>query len=139
MKKTNKTSAVSLLALALSVLFFGLSAYGGSADVAKTATKARSASSLGDLSKFSQIAEDTLKLAEAGDLAGAKKRIKDLETAWDQAEEKMRPLGGEDWKIADVAIDQALAKLRAKQPEQAACIDKLKTLIATFDRLQKSN
>ena len=137
MKKLKKASVLSFLALY--ALFFGIAGYGGPSGGAKPAAKAHAAGSLGDLSKFSQIAGDTLKLAEAGDLIGAKKRIKDLETAWDQAEEKMRPLNGEDWKIADVAIDQALAKLRAKQPEQAACIEKLKTLIATFDRLQKSN
>ena len=36
---------------------------------------------LGDFIPFEQIAKDSLKLVEAGDLSDAKTRIKDLETA----------------------------------------------------------
>ena len=91
---------------------------------------------LGDLSPFIHIAKETLKIAESGDLKGAKNRIKDLETAWHDAENKMRPMSSDDWRTADKAIDHALAKLRSGKPDQAACIEKLKVLITIFDRLQ---
>jgi hypothetical protein len=47
---------------------------------------AQAATKLGDLSKFKTIALDTNEIVKKGDLAGAKSRIKDLETTWDEAE-----------------------------------------------------
>lgn len=91
---------------------------------------------LGDLSSDIKIAKDTLKIAENGDLKGAKARIKDLETAWDEAEEKQRPMSPDDWETADQAIDKALAKCRSSKPHQDAIVESLRTLIETLERLQ---
>lgn len=43
---------------------------------------------LGDLTTYSRIASDTLALVQRSDLAAAKARIKNLETAWDDAEKE---------------------------------------------------
>lgn len=88
--------------------------------------------SLGDLTPFQRIAEDSLRLVEAHDLPGAKTRIKDLETAWDAAEEHLQPLNPEEWTSVDKSIDRALTQLRSGQPDAAACAVALKTLIAKF-------
>src|SRR5437762_10610383 len=71
---------------------------------------------LGDMAPFKKIAEDTLKLVEKNDLKGAKARIKDLETDWDNAEAKLKPTNPTTWSSVDKSIDQALKDVRASKP-----------------------
>src|SRR5207302_3633254 len=94
---------------------------------------------LGDLAPFARITSDTLAPVQRGDLNAAKVRIKDLETAWDDAEKQMRPKSPSDWKSLDKSIDRALAQLRAKKPDAAGCEATLKALIAQIDSLQPAS
>jgi uncharacterized membrane-anchored protein len=90
---------------------------------------------LGDLSPFRKIAEDMLRLVRANDLPGAKSRAGDLETEWDNAQARLRPMNPEKWTLMDSAIDDVLNKVRSPQQNGAESIASLESLIAVIDSL----
>jgi uncharacterized membrane-anchored protein len=94
---------------------------------------------LGDLSSFRKIAEDMLRLVRAGDLAGAKSRADDLETAWDSAQARLKAMNPEKWTVMDNAIDDVLTRVRATPPNGAASSAALQSFINVIDNLGNQN
>lgn len=74
---------------------------------------------LGDMGPFKIITTDVQSTVALGDLAAARNRMTDLETAWDDAQATMRPNDPTAWGNVDGAIDDALTALRAKTPDTA--------------------
>ena len=132
-------SVVALLALAAGC---SKSAETGSARTASTTTQnssasaAKPASALGDLSAFRRLSTDVAALVDKGDLPAAKTRIKDLEIAWDAAEAGLKSRAAAEWHVLDKAIDHALKTLRADVASPISALAALSELLKTFDSLQ---
>jgi hypothetical protein len=106
----------------------------GTAPAASTAPA--STASLGDLSSFKIISADTLKSVEGGDLAAAKTRIADLETAWDVSADKLKAVNTDSWDKLDKLIDKSLKALRTGTPDAKTSGDALTALNTAFDEMQ---
>lgn len=119
--------ATALIALPVAA-FTGFSLYSSQASVAASG----SSTGLGDLSAFSAIVTDVQAIATKGDLVGAKARIKDFETAWDEQASALRAKDGNAWGRVDDAADAALAALRAGTPDAAEVGATLTALQATL-------
>ena len=109
----------------------------GSASTGSAAPAPDTTSPLGDLTSFSVIVDDVTAKVTAGDQAGARTRIKDLEVAWDDAEAAIKPASPGDWHTMDSAIDDALTAVRATPPskvDSAAAMSHLQQVIVTLDQ-----
>jgi uncharacterized membrane-anchored protein len=73
-------------------------------------------STLGDLSTFKTITQDTLDKLNAGDQSGATTRIGDLEYEWDKAASRLKATDQTGWTKIDGKIDTVLRELRAVNP-----------------------
>ena len=85
-----------------------------------------------DVAKFRTTAADSLTKVQAGDQSAATARIKDLETAWDDAQPTLQPLDEASWTVLDGQIDSVLKALRASNPDPAVETQTLTTLLASL-------
>ncbi|UNB49845.1 hypothetical protein [Mycolicibacterium sp. YH-1] len=85
-----------------------------------------------DVARFRAIVDDTVTRVQAGDQTGATTRVKDLETAWDDAQPTLQPLDGTGWSVLDGQIDDVLTALRADRPDPATETQTLTALQVTL-------
>ncbi|WP_336366396.1 hypothetical protein [Marinobacter sp. C2H3] len=88
--------------------------------------------SLGDLSEYESIVEETRNLAAQGDLKAAEKRVTRFETLWDDEEDTLRPQAPNAWGNVDAAADKTFAALRAAHPDEAKALAALDHLSETL-------
>ena len=104
----------------------------GGGNVTMTAAAGASQTKLGNLSNFRVIVQDTLDKLNAGDQAGATKRVDDLEREWDKAAAHLQPLDGKTWTLIDGNDDTVLRQLRASSPNLAAEKKSLTEMLAVL-------
>ena len=92
-------------------------------------------SPLGDLSELRKISVATLNLVQKGDLAAATEHVRDLETAWDQGQSRLKPMNPAKWSVVDASIDHVLRQLRSQRPDAQQCKAALNSLITTLNSL----
>ena len=134
-----RSAAWQLVAVLVVLSSLGLGGYYvRSAQLAKQAAASASPEQpLGDLSAFRTIAADMRSLVRAGNLAGAKAKADDLETAWDRGQAKMQPMSPDKWTSMDNAIDAVLKSTRASPPNAATSGAALDALLGVIDSLDK--
>ena len=99
----------------------------------ETQTNILPVSSLGNLSEFKKITEDTKTLIVSNDMEGAKTRIDDLEHEWDVNQAKLKAIDNKKWTEIDGAIDKVLRQIRAVNPVQKECELSLDALLKVLN------
>ncbi len=66
-----------------------------------------------ETAEFSKLAKATLETLMAGKQAEAITLLTDLETAWDDKEDALKPKNEATWTILDKTLDKAISSLRS--------------------------
>jgi len=72
-----------------------------------------------NMTPYRTLAADTLSAFKAQDLATARKKAKELETAWDKNEKTLQKQSPDVWNQIDKAMDDFIKPLAGKTPDAA--------------------
>ncbi len=92
---------------------------------------------LGDLSLFKALVKDMQAAVRAGDLAGARAKADDLETAWDNGQARLQPMSPDRWTTMDNACDDVLTSMRSSKASDATRLTALDALMKVIDALDR--
>lgn len=85
-----------------------------------------------DVTTFRTITRETLSRVQAGDQAGATASGKNLETAWDEAQPRLKAIDDATWTAIDGRIDTVLTAIRDPKPDPATQTQALNDLLAAL-------
>ena len=134
MKFFKSSFVFSAAALTATAMFFGYLA--PTAMGITEGAHAATASKLGSLTPFRTIATDVSTLVSKGDLVAARKRVTDLESAWDGAEAGIKPRSAADWHLVDKSLDKLYSTIRENKPDVTACKQALLDVFSTMDKAE---
>ena len=72
-----------------------------------------------NMTPYRKLASETLTAFKAHDLAAARKKAKELETAWDNNEKALQKKSPDVWNQIDKAMDDFIKPLQDKAPDAA--------------------
>jgi wobble nucleotide-excising tRNase len=72
-----------------------------------------------NMTPYRKLAADTLTAFQAHDLAGARKKAKELEKAWDNDQKALQKQNRDVWDQIDKAMDDFIKPLDGKAPDAA--------------------
>ncbi|MCV7131884.1 hypothetical protein H7J06_02705 [Mycobacterium hodleri] len=85
-----------------------------------------------DVATFRTLTQDMLTKVTAGDQPGATAGAKNLETAWDDAQLKLKAMDGTTWTAVDGRIDAVLTSIRDAHPDPATETQNLNDLLTAL-------
>lgn len=84
---------------------------------------------LGDLAPFTKLSQSILTAVSIGDWSGANGSVNNLESAWDSARARLKPMSGTRWTEIDNDLDKVFREVRAVNPNQQTAQAALETLL----------
>lgn len=100
------------------------------ADQAKSAATAHFPAA--DNARIRSITAKTQSLVAAGDQKAAQSKVRELETAWDQAQPDLQSKDCSTWTFIDGRIDPVLSSVRADHPDRSAEQQTISDLLAAL-------
>jgi hypothetical protein len=83
-----------------------------------------------NMTPYRKLAADTLTAFKAHDMAGARKKAKELESAWDKDQKALQKKSPDVWNQIDKAMDDFIKPLGDKAPDAAKVQAAYDTFIA---------
>jgi len=92
-----------------------------------------------NMTPYRKLATDTLTAFKAHDMANARKKAKELETAWDKDQKALQKESRDVWNQIDKAMDDFIKPLQDKAPDAAKVQAAYDTFIAKLQLAVKGD
>jgi hypothetical protein len=89
-----------------------------------------------DMSAYEKLANEALKLANAGDVAGAHKAMEKLEDKWDSGTKDLKAADAALWSQVDDQMDAGIKATEAKDAKKSAT--EIKALLDKLAKISKA-